>query len=216
MTAANNRDTGAPGRLAAAIKRTMKGGDLVELLLVTANGLEPLTQWNADQIEDPAEWANECSEFAQDDCEAASTTSNYVVRILRDARAVLTHRLRRVPAGGEGDSLTPATHAAVNTMLVKHCETLMKNFVSVATSAHNPMVKTLEAMTDRVVQLEGQRGSMVDEVARHRLIMEKLRAEVDEAGIDIDDKFLERLMTIGEKMWNYAEMAQDMKKKAGD
>lgn len=212
MTESSNRDVGAVSRLANTLKRTLQPTDRVILRLVTSTGAQTITAWEPGTIDDPTKWAEECSDAAQDDADSAAATSNYEVVIEREGRAVATQRMRRVPklAPDEPDRTPLVT---VVKILTGHVESLTKSVVTMATSPNQPLVAVVDAMTKRVLDLEGRRAEAVDEVSRSRfLVDEMVRSMKDDEGIEIDDAMMGRLEKIANRAFDAWELHSEMKK----
>lgn len=213
MTDAQNRDTGAPSRLALQVKRCLKDGDRVLLRLITTNGEETLLTWESPEVADAAEWARECSEAAQDDADAAGAVSNYVVIVEREGRAVMTQKIRRVPTNPSTPEAEEKALVALVKILTSHLEAVHKSLVTVTTAQHQPLIKVLEAMTTRVIEVEGKRADMVDEVTKTRFVVSEMAREMKEdTGLELDDKMIDRLEKIGNRAFDAWDLKMALEK----
>ena len=198
MTAAKNRDTGAPVRLRNWVTRAVKlrDTDTVELVTVLIEGGAVIGSWEGSAVlEDADAWASNVSELAQDDANERQAVTTYRVRVVRDGAQVSEQALKRTPKEIADSTIAPEmSMQAILATIVSQNQNLHKMVLQVVKESHAPLVQVVEMLTRRNAQLEGSRAALADQVS---LVREAHKAADDE-GEAADRRMGERLEKIAE------------------
>lgn len=198
MTAAKNRDTGAPVRLRNWITRAVKlrETDTVELVTVMIEGGAVIGSWEGSAVlEDADAWASNVSELAQDDATERQCVTTYRVRVVRDGVQVSEQALKRTPKEIADVSIAPEmSMQSILATIVSQNQNLHKMVLQVVKESHAPLVQVVEMLTRRNAQLEGSRAALADQVS----LVKEASQRADDAGEEADRRMAERLEKIAE------------------
>lgn len=161
------RRRGTPERIGHwARSQTTHAGDEWVLMPMGIGDHGPAAIWPVDAAADP-DWGAVVMQTAQGDADARECDTRYELRLARDGRCVVSHAIRcRVSEDGPGHEMgLDGSASSVIAQMQRHNEAMVRQMLACVSGTLGPMQEILKAQHARILELEGERIKLTDQVA---------------------------------------------------